>query len=443
MRQSGHSSHFNGAKASDTRILKSINLLAVLNVLRENKSISRADVARITELTPATVSSMVSLLVSAGIAKEAGYGESSGGRPPVMIEFNPGAFYLAGVDLGVTKTTAVVTDLEGNIVSSSRMELDVQEGIEAVISRLFEVTQTVLKQAIDIHGRVAGIGLSVPGLIDAGRGISVFAPNIPGWRDIPVVEIFEDEFNIPCWVENDARAMAIGEAMFGAGRGYANILCVNVGRGIGAGVIINGEIYRGKQGGAGELGHMTIDPDGPLCLCGNYGCLEVMAAGPAIAAAAVRKISAGADTLISRLVDGRIQDISAEVVSRAAIEGDPVARSLIQEAGRYLGIGIANAVNLLSPEIVIIGGGVSRSGDILFEEVRTTVEKRAFTAVVNLPQIVPSVRGEEASSVGAAAIVFEEMLAIGNISHFMPTNLAHPFNAPASKPRTKYLPSKT
>lgn len=419
MTYSGLNSYFNSIKASDTRILKSINLLAVLKVLREYPSVSRADIARITELTPATVSSIISLLISVGIAKEIGYGESTGGRPPVMIEFNPKAFYLAGVDLGVSKIIAVVTDLKGDVVSSTRMDLDVRQGVESIISSLFEVTHATLKQVEDLRTKTAGLGLSVPGLIDADRGISVFAPNIPGWSNIPIVKLFEDEFSIPCWVENDARAMAIGEAMFGEGRGYDNILCVNVGRGIGAGLIINGEIYRGKQGAAGELGHMTVDPNGPVCPCGNHGCLEVMAAGPAIAAAAIRAVSTGSSTLIRDLVDGKIEAITAEVVSQAAAKGDLLAERLIREAGRYLGIGIANAVNLLSPDIVIIGGGVSRAGDILFEEVRSTVEKRAFTAMVNLPPIIPSTQGEEASSVGAAALVFEEMLAVGNISHLV------------------------
>jgi N-acetylglucosamine repressor len=437
MEQLGRNACFNSIKASDTRILKSINLVAVLSALRQIGPASRADISRITKLTPATVSSIISLLISQGIAKEVGYGESSGGRPPVMIEFNPKAFYLAGVDLGATKAIAVVTDLEGNIITRTRMELDVNEGCESVMSNLFRVTESTLEQAADAHGKIAGLGLSVPGLIDAELGISVFAPNIPGWRNIPLVKVFQDKFHVPCKVENDARAMAIGEAMFGAGQGYANILCVNVGRGIGAGIIINGEIYRGKQGGAGELGHITIDPEGPVCPCGNHGCLEVMAAGPAIASSAVKAVRAGESTLIRDLVDGNTEDITAEIVSLAAKKGDVLAEGLIRQAGRRLGIGIANAVNMLSPEIVIIGGGVSRAGDVFFEEIRDTVKKRAFTTMVNLPPIVASTQGEEASSVGAAALVLEEMLAVGNMPHLMPFHLNYPFNAPASKPRTK------
>ncbi len=408
-----------GGRANDTRILKSINVLAALKVIRSTSGLSRADIARTTGLTPATVSSVVSILVSAGIVRETGYGESSGGRPPLLLEFNPDAFYIAGVDLGVSKVITVVTNLEGEVVSRARLEIDAHAGPEAIISRLLDATRAAFADAGDAASKIAGIGLSVPGLIDAERGLSVFAPNIPGWASIHIAKRFRDEFELPCWVENDARAMAIGEAMFGAGRGYQNILCVNVGRGIGAGIIVNGEIYRGKQSGAGELGHMTVDPNGPMCPCGNHGCLEVMAAGPSIAAAAIRAVSSGASTSIRELTGGRIEEITAEVVSEAADQGDTLAQGLIRESGRYLGIGIANALNLLSPEIVVIGGGVARAGDILFGEVRKTVQRRAFTTMVNLPPIVPSARGEDASSIGAAALVFEEMLTVGRITELM------------------------
>jgi predicted NBD/HSP70 family sugar kinase len=209
--------------------------------------------------------------------------------------------------------------------------------------------------------------------------------------------------------------MAIGEAMFGAGRGRANFLCVNVGRGIGSGIVIGGQIYGGGTGTAGELGHMTVDPNGPLCPCGNRGCLEVMAAGPAIAASAIRAVTSGVHTSIRQLADGRIDAITAELVSEAAQQGDPLARQLIAEAGRYLGIGIANAVNLLGPEIVVIGGGVARAGEILFDEVRRTVERRAFTTRFAMPAILNSEQGEEASAIGAAGMVFEKMISPDNI----------------------------
>ena len=421
----------------DTRMLKALNTLAVLDVLRRRKVVSRAQIARETGLTAATVSSAVSELESSGIVRTVGVGESEGGRPPVLMRFNPEAFYIAGVDLGVSKAIAAIIDLEGRIVVRSRVEIDVYQGRDAIISALFNSLEDCISQLNarpnlpsppgppgppsppsppgPPRPRIAGIGLSVPGLIHADTGVSVFAPNIPGWNDVPIAQLFSDRFGLPAWVENDARAMAIGEAMFGAGRGRANFLCVNVGRGIGSGIVIGGQIYGGGTGTAGELGHMTVDPNGPLCPCGNRGCLEVMAAGPAIAASAIRAVTSGVHTSIRQLADGRIDAITAELVSEAAQQGDPLARQLIAEAGRYLGIGIANAVNLLGPEIVVIGGGVARAGEILFDEVRRTVERRAFTTRFAMPAILNSEQGEEASAIGAAGMVFEKMISPDNI----------------------------
>jgi len=400
-------------KADDTRLLRRINTLRVFQVLREKGPMSRAELAGVTGLTPATISNVVSTLIKCRIVREIGFGESSGGRPPVLLEFDPKAFYLAGVDLGVSKVIAVVTDLQGSTVSRAKMDLDVGVGKEGILSRMLEAAREAQSQAGSARDKVAGIGVSVPGLTDVVNGVSVFAPNIPGWSNVPVADIFRGEFSLPCWIENDARAMALGEARFGVGRGRRNLICVNVGRGIGAGLILNGELYRGERGGAGEIGHTTVDPNGPVCPCGNNGCLEVVASGPSIAAAAIRAVSAGARTTIRDMVGGRIENITAEVVSEAANEGDLLARRLICEAGRYLGIGIANAVNLFSPEMVVIGGGVSRAGDLLFNEIKCVVRKRAFTTMVNLPEIVPSSLGEDASSIGAAALVLENMLETG------------------------------
>lgn len=403
------------ASANSMRLLKQINIVAVLQVLRHKSPISRAEIARMTGLTPATVSSIVAILIEARVAREVGPGESNGGRPPILLEFNPQAFYLVGVDLGVSKVLAVVIDLDGNIVSKAIAQVNVHSKVREIVEKMFQVTRDAIAGAGHAAKKIAGIGLSVPGLVDVNRGISVFAPNIPAWREVPIAPLFYDEFEVSCLVENDARAMALGEARFGAGRGWANILCVNVGRGIGAGLILGGQIYRGEGGAAGEIGHMTVDPNGPMCPCGNSGCLEVLAAGPAIAAAAIRAVSTGTATLIRELVGGRIEYITAEIVSSAAAQGDSLASRLIQEAGRFLGIGIANAINLISPEIVVVGGGVSRAGELLFEEIRRTVKERAFSARVNLPKIVPSSLGEEASGIGAAALVLEEMLESGKV----------------------------
>lgn len=392
-------------------ILRGKNVFDVLTILQQKSSISRAELARITQLTPATISNVVAELHRLGIVREHGHGVSQGGRRPILIELNPESFYLSGIDLGITKIIAVITDLHGNIIAKKKYSVDVYSGKDNIIESILEAAEGCFQEAGSvIYRKIAGIGLSVSGLVNMERGISIFAPNLPMWKNVPLVKTIEERFHLTAFIENDARCMALGEARYGSGRSYKNILCINVGHGIGSGIIINGELYRGEACAAGEIGHLTIIPSGPLCQCGNRGCLEVIAGGHAIAAAAIRVLNSGGQTLIREIVKGKINRVTAEIVAKAAALGDSIARDLIVEAAHYIGIGLANALNLLSPEIIIIGGGVARSGDIFFHEIKKTMKKRAFTMMINEPELLPSSLGENASSIGAAALVFEKIL---------------------------------
>ena len=388
------------------------NMTDVLRILQQKHPVSRAEIARISNLTPATVSRVVAELNKLGVTREQGPGVSIGGRRPILIEFNPDAFYLAGLDLGITKVICLVIDLHGNIISKDKLDIDINAGREWILKQMFRVTDKALGNlSRSVRNRLAGVGVSLSGLIDAHKGISVFSPSMPNWRNVPIVKLFENEFHLPVFMENDARAMALAEARFGAGREYDNLFCINVGHGIGSGIIINKQLYRGKDLTAGEFGHMTLMPSGPLCHCGNRGCLDVMAGGHAIAASAIRVVNSGADTLIRELAEGDIKRISARVVAQAAKRGDQIALQLLNEVGRYLGIAIANITNLLNPEIIVIGGGVANAGEFFFDEIRDTIGKRAFTTMVKTPEIVPSALGEDASSIGAAALVLYETIA--------------------------------
>jgi N-acetylglucosamine repressor len=391
--------------------LKRKNIIDILLTLQRKNPISRAEIARLSNLTPATISRVVAELHKRGIIREHGPGVSIGGRRPVLIEFNPEAFYLGGIDLGITKVISVIIDLHGNILSKAKLDIDVSEGKDRIIERMFTVTRQVLSNTNElIRNKLAGIGISLSGIIDTKKGLSVFSPSIPNWHNVPIVQLFQNEFHLPVFIENDARAMALAEARYGAGRDYDNFFCINIGHGIGSGIIINKELYRGKTLTAGEFGHMTLVPSGPLCHCGNRGCVEVMAGGHAIAASAIRVASSGGNTLIKELVEGDIKKINAEVVARAAKKGDDIALQLLNEVGRYLGIAIANIINLLNPELIVIGGGVSNAGEFFFEEIKNVIKKRAFTTMVNNPEIVTSALSDDASSIGAAALVLYEII---------------------------------
>jgi glucokinase-like ROK family protein len=398
------------------RLFSEKNTLAVLNVLRQKHCVSRASIARITGLTPATVSRIVSRLENASIVRIVGNGESTGGRRPLLVEFLPDAFFLAGIDIGVTKAIVLIMDLHGKVVSKERLVLDAREGREEELHEILSAVHRVFDKLGDNKKKIYGIGISFPGVVDTDRGVAIQAPNLPGWENTPLVEIFNKEFELYSALENDAKAMALGEARFGAGRDAKNIFAMYLGRGIGGGFIIDGELYRGTLSISGEIGHVTVNPSGPLCSCGNKGCLEVMASGPAIVETAIRAINSGVPTILREAAKENLSNITAEEVNAAALRGDDLAVQLMKEAANYIGIGLAAIVNLFAPECIVLSGGLASAGDFFLAEIQKTVAERAFTYSKVLPRFVRSELGEDSACIGAAALVLEKLLD----SKFMP-----------------------
>ncbi len=230
--------------------------------------------------------------------------------------------------------------------------------------------------------------------------------NLPGWGGMPLAERVQEIFGLPVCVDNDANAAAWGEKQFGAGQGVAHLICITIGTGIGGGVILDGQLYHGATGVAGEIGHLTVNPDGLPCNCGSFGCLEAYAAGPAIVVRAQKAVRTGAKTALIQMTDNRPEDITVPLIARAASEGDPLAWQVMQETGRYLGAGLAGLVNVLNPERIVIGGGVAQAGDSLLKPIERTVRARAMPAATEALQIVPAQLGEDAGVIGAAALLF-------------------------------------
>jgi len=261
--------------------------------------------------------------------------------------------------------------------------------------------------------KISGIGVAAPGLIDK-KGTMLITPNF-GWKNTLLGKILKKEFHIPVFVDNNVNAMALAEFEFGKGQGVKNFVFINVGMGIGAGVVINGELFHGKSNCTGEIGHTTVDYNGLKCSCGNNGCLEVMASGPAIAKRAIKAIKEGEKSLIYKLVNYDLNQISAEIVAKAANQGDKLGRSIMEETGEYLGTGVANIINLFNPELVIMGGGVARAGDLIFEPLKKAVQKRAFSVSAEAAKIIPVSLGKDCSVIGAAALVLKEMFKITRV----------------------------
>jgi len=379
----------------------------VLQLLRKKGPLAKIQIAGELAISPALAGLICKEFLQAGIVTVAGTGESAGGRRPTLLQLNEHSNVAVGCDLGVTHVTSVLTNLHGRVIERCRIETDPRDDSGTTLRHIQESIQDVISRAGLPAASILGIGLSVPGLIDLPVGVSVLAPNLPNWKNIPIVRLVKESFGIPVSIINDAWALALGEHWFGAGRGHQDLVAVNIGHGIGAGIILDGRLYSRGIGGCGEIGHVTVNENGPRCPCGSNGCLELMASGPAISARAIQAISSAVPTSLETLSGGHPLKVNARMVAEAADRGDDVATAILADAGRYVGIAVAMVVNLLSPEMVILGGGVARSGAAFFDVVCATVERRAYTTIVNKPEIVLSELEDDASVLGAVALVLE------------------------------------
>ncbi|MBE6048950.1 MAG: ROK family protein [Clostridium sp.] len=310
--------------------------------------------------------------------------------------------YVVGIDLGGTKISTALSDFQGNILSNVVVETKACEGEIPVLNRIISTVESVIDKASIGVDEIEAIGIGSPGPLDARTGVIIDTPNLP-FKDFNVVKPIEQRFNVPVYLDNDANVAAIGEFMFGAGRGKKNIVFITVSTGIGGGAIIDGNVYRGSTFNALEVGHTTIDPKGPRCNCGNIGCLEVLASGTAIGKNG-QKAAQGIEETSLKQYD----KITSYEVFLEAEKGDKVAKDIRDKALNYLGIGVANVISIFDPEAVIIGGGVTQVGDILFSRVKEVVNERCFKVMSNNCEIVPAGLGTNAGTVGAVALAILE-----------------------------------
>jgi len=310
-----------------------------------------------------------------------------------------------GIDLGGTKIHTVVATPDGEVLGEDRRPTLASEGPDAVLGRLIASIRRSLASAGPPSGEIAGVGISSPGPCDPRRGVVTNAPNLPGWHEIPIVRIVSEQLGVPALLENDANAACYGEFRFGAGRGHQHIIYVTLGTGIGGGIIIDGKIYEGASGAAGEVGHIIIDQDGPPCNCGGRGCLEALASGPAIARAAEAAIAAGRSTALTQIAAGT--SLTPELVLEAAEGGDAVAREVIEGAGYQLGLGLVSLLNCFDPQALILGGGLLGLGDLYLGPAVRLARERAFAQIVADVTITTATLGERAGALGAAALVMD------------------------------------
>jgi len=311
--------------------------------------------------------------------------------------------HYIGIDLGGTNIKAALVNTEiGEITATRSTPTQGREGYEAVIARMDLLVEEIIRTNHLDKNQVGGIGIGIPGVIDIDKGKTIFLTNLPGnWREIPVRDLLSNLTKLPVALINDARAMTLGEWKFGAGRGV-DTACYTIGTGIGGGLVINGRLHLGVDGQAGELGHMTIDVNGPRCGCGNRGCIEAFASGPAIAAMGMKAVVQGQNTNIAELAKGDLNSITPELICDAARMGDAVAKEIYEFAGTMIGAGIANIVIAVNPRRVVIGGGVAAAGDLLLDPMRRALRERLFLTDAEQVEVVPAQLGNNAGLIGAA-----------------------------------------
>ena len=307
-----------------------------------------------------------------------------------------------GIDVGGTNVKIALVDDKGNILYSNSVPTRAEMGYEYTVTNIKQAIYELMKETKLSTKDIEGIGFGFPGQVDYKAGVVRNAPNIPGWVEVPIAKLIEDEFHIPTRVDNDVRCAALGELNYGAGKGCENLICITVGTGIGSGLIVNGKLVRGADNAAGEIGHIKLNMQGgPLCGCGDRGCLEAYASGPSIVAMAEEYIRGGKSTKYRELAN---PDITPYIVAVAAKEGDPVAKQIFRIMGEYIGMGLVSVVNLLNPEKIIIGGGVADAGDILLDPIRETIAKRAMT-IQREVEVVPAQLGNTAGVIGASLLI--------------------------------------
>ncbi|HSJ85868.1 MAG TPA: ROK family protein, partial [Anaerolineales bacterium] len=323
---------------------------------------------------------------------------TSSGRRPVVLEINPNPGLVASIDLGAAHLSVALGDFSARILEEVEVAFRIDEGPEVCLQEADRLLQEILVKRGLTTSNLAGIGVGVPGPVIAEEGMVMAPPIMPGWDRFPIRATLEKKWETSITLNNDAELGALGEWAYGAGRGEKNLAFIKVGSGIGAGLIINQQIYGGTTGSAGEIGHLTVDENGPLCTCGNHGCLEAFAGGHAIASQARKLVRSGKRTLLS---EKNIDSLDAQDVAEAARRGDLPAQEIVKRSGTYIGIAIAGLINLFNPSTVIIGGGVAQVGDLLTGPIRQAVRERSLRASEHGVRITTAMLGRRSSLIGA------------------------------------------
>ncbi|HEU5098524.1 MAG TPA: ROK family transcriptional regulator [Roseiflexaceae bacterium] len=386
------------------------NSQLVLRAIYDSDQISRAELARLTRLTRTTVSDVVADLIARGLVEEIGHGLSSGGRMPIMLAVNDDSRHLIGVNLLNDELSGATINLRGSIRQRARRGL-ARSDAESVLALLYELVDELVARATS---PLLGIGISTPGLMDPSEEVVRRAVNF-GWQDLHLKALLTSRYRLPVYMGNLAHLAALAEYTFGSGQKRKNLVVIHIGQGIGAGIILQGELFHGDAYGAGEIGHASVVEAGQLCNCGNYGCLETVADIRAIVRRAQQLIHAGRASSIGQAA-GAVETISLESVARAFHGGDRLAEEIIDEIGRYLGIAVAQLVSVLNVERIVITGPVARFGEQLGEIVEREMRKRSLPTLAQTTRVVVVEEEPDTILLGISALLLKHELGLSRLA---------------------------
>ncbi len=374
---------------ANRNLIRSINRSIILNAIKTQAVVSRAAIAHLTGLSPATVTAITGQLIKEGLIFEKTTGDSTGGRPPIMLALNPRGGFVIGIKLMEDQVVGALTDLNATILakdSTSLSSVDVEtvvETVAALVTRLIHTSDIRKKQLM-------GVGVGLAGVVDYADGIVRQNPFF-GWQNIPLRDLLQTRLKVPIFIDNDVNTLTLSEKWLGVGKPVENFVVITIGRGVGMGIVLDGRIYRGRAGGAGEFGHVVVDPSGPLCDCGKHGCLESLVSDRALVQTARREVDSNIENL-----DGLL---------KLAQAGRPEALAVLKQAGGLLGREIANLVNVLDPNLIVISGEGIRMGETFFSAVRTTFHENVMPGLAEDTEIRVDSWGDDIWALGAASLV--------------------------------------
>ncbi len=391
-----------GRKSSQTE-------LGILKLIQAAPSISRVELSERSGLSTAAITGIVNSLLARNLLVEGVASATSIGRKRIGLSLRPDLGYVVGIDLGSYNLRIVVADLNGNVLASSEVDTLMSKGREFVLDRCFSVVRKTVVAANISQEEVLGIGIAFSGVIDVDRGLILSYPR-PGWmhqwKNVPLKTIFEDEFGVSCLLDDSVRAIATNEKYAGAGRGLKDFVYVDIGMGIGAAIFIDGQIYRGFNGSAGEFGHMTVDEDGPLCCCGSNGCLEALASCATVIQSVRMAIEKGVASKVIDMVDRDITKITVEMIAAAAEQNDSLAYRALHEAASHIGAACSDLVNLLNPQAIVFGGALFRaSPKLMLDEIRHLIRRRALEKSANDVSLLLSPTASDSGAKGMARLI--------------------------------------